>query len=141
MRIFLDTNVLVAAFIARGLCADLFREILKHHELVIGEVVLKELKDVLLSKIKVPEEKVKRILSFLGRREIVPEPERALEIEITDKSNKWILASVLQVKVDLFVTGDKEFLGLEKVGDVKIVTPRDCWFLLGEVRIPDQSRR
>ncbi len=43
MKVFPDTNVLVAAFIARGLCADLFREILKRHQLVVVEAFLDEL--------------------------------------------------------------------------------------------------
>ena len=34
VRVFLDTNVLVAAFATRGLCADVVRTVLAEHELV-----------------------------------------------------------------------------------------------------------
>ena len=47
MRVFFDTNVLVSAFLARGLCADLLRLVLTEHTLVTSEVVLAELSDVL----------------------------------------------------------------------------------------------
>jgi len=33
MRVFLDTNVLVAAYATHGLCEDVFRVILAEHEL------------------------------------------------------------------------------------------------------------
>ena len=40
MRVFFDTNVLVSAFLARGLCADLLRLVLSEHTLLCSEVVL-----------------------------------------------------------------------------------------------------
>ena len=42
MRVFLDTNVLLSAFAARGLCADVFRTVLAEHELITSEFVLGE---------------------------------------------------------------------------------------------------
>jgi len=54
VRIFLDTNVLVSAFLARGLCADLLRLVLREHTLVSSEVVLTELRDVLSRQRKLP---------------------------------------------------------------------------------------
>ena len=50
MRVFFDTIVLVSAFLARGLCADLLRLVLAEHTLVTSEVVLAELSDVLSRK-------------------------------------------------------------------------------------------
>ena len=34
MRLVLDTNVLISAFISRGLCTQVFEHCAKHHELV-----------------------------------------------------------------------------------------------------------
>lgn len=50
MRVFFDTNVLVSAFLARGLCAVLLRLVLTEYTLVTSEVVLAELSDVLSRK-------------------------------------------------------------------------------------------
>ena len=44
MRIFLDTNVLASAVATRGLCADVLREVLTRHDLIISNALLKELK-------------------------------------------------------------------------------------------------
>jgi hypothetical protein len=56
MRIFLDTNVLASAVAARGLCADVVREILVSHQLIISESLLNELRNVLRNKLAVPDE-------------------------------------------------------------------------------------
>lgn len=58
MKIFADTNVLVSAFTARGLCADLLEVILADHQLMTGEYVLNELERVLSTKPGVPEHKI-----------------------------------------------------------------------------------
>ena len=42
MRVFVDTNVLVAAVATRGLCADVLRAVLASHELVVSQQVLAE---------------------------------------------------------------------------------------------------
>jgi hypothetical protein len=36
VRVCLDTNVLVAAFATRGLCADVLRTVIAEHELVLA---------------------------------------------------------------------------------------------------------
>ena len=51
MRVFLDTNVLVSAVATRGLCADVFREILSSHQLVVSAPLISELNKILHSKI------------------------------------------------------------------------------------------
>ena len=43
MRVFFDTNVLVSAFLARGLCADLLRLVLTEHPVAPSPVQTLEL--------------------------------------------------------------------------------------------------
>ena len=45
MKVLLDANVLIAAFAARGLCADMFRLAATDHELLIGAPVLVEVRN------------------------------------------------------------------------------------------------
>jgi len=61
VRVFLDTNVLVAAFATRGLCADLLRAVLAEHELLSSATVVEELTRTLDEKIRVPEATVREI--------------------------------------------------------------------------------
>ena len=46
MKVVLDTNVLASAAATRGLCADVLREVLAEHELVICKQVIDEGKNV-----------------------------------------------------------------------------------------------
>lgn len=64
MKIFADTNVLVNAFTARGLCADLLEVILADHQLISGEIVLDELERVLIKKLNVPQKKLPKHFYF-----------------------------------------------------------------------------
>jgi len=65
MRVFLDTNVLVSAVATRGLCADVFREVLTSHELIVSDALLQEVKKVLHQKFKVPSSLISEFLNLL----------------------------------------------------------------------------
>ena len=73
VRVFLDTNVLVAAFATRGLCADLLRAVLAKHELLSSATVVKELTRTLVEKIRVPEPTVDEIVAFLRSSAVFPD--------------------------------------------------------------------
>ena len=54
MRLVLDTNVLFAAYIARGTCAALYEQILATETLITSEPILSEFEQALLLKARVP---------------------------------------------------------------------------------------
>lgn len=51
MRIFLDTNVIISAFVTRGACSDLFEHCLAEHAIYVSQQVIDELKKKSLEKI------------------------------------------------------------------------------------------
>ncbi|MDX1618408.1 MAG: putative toxin-antitoxin system toxin component, PIN family [Balneolaceae bacterium] len=131
MKIFADTNVLVSAFTARGLCADLLEIILADHHLMTGEFVLQELKRVMTKKLKVPERKVSNVIQFLRNHHIEPIPDNPSEIEVRDEDDRWVLESAIRAKADILVTGDKDLLDISKqVPQLMILTPRKFWELV-----------
>jgi len=131
MKIFTDTNVLVSAFTARGLCADLLEVILSDHQLMTGEVVLDELKRVLTTKLKVPENDASEVIQFLRSYLVGPMPEKPSEIKVRYEDDQWVLESAIQVKADILVTGDNDLLVISKnVLELRITTPREFWELL-----------
>lgn len=133
MKIFADTNVLVSAFTARGLCADLLEIILSDHQLMTGEFVLQELERVLIAKLNVPDDKVMDTLRFLNKHHVEPVPEEPSEIKVRDKDDRWVLESALRAKADILVTGDKDLLVLSKnITRIKIISPRGFWEILKE---------
>lgn len=131
MKIFADTNVLVSAFTARGLCADLLEIILSDHQLMTGEFVLLELQRVLTTKLNVPKRKVSDVLQFLRNHHIEPIPDKPSKVKARDEDDRWVLESAIRAKADILVTGDKDLLNISKqVPQLKIVTPRTFWELV-----------
>ncbi|TVQ67391.1 MAG: putative toxin-antitoxin system toxin component, PIN family [Balneolaceae bacterium] len=131
MKIFTDTNVLVSAFTARGLCADLLEVILSDHQLMTGEVVLDELRRVLTTKLNVPEKDVSEVIQFLRGYHVEPMPEKPSGIIVRDEDDQWVLESAIQAKADILITGDKDLLVISKnVPGLRITTPRKFWELL-----------
>jgi len=126
VRVFFDTNVLVSAFQARGLCADLLRLVLTEHTLVTSEVVLAELRGVLSRKGRLPAQQIEAIEVFLREHPVVPSPVQTLELGLVDGDDEWVLASAVLAKADLFVTGDQGVLACSKP-PLPLLNPRRCW--------------
>lgn len=135
MRVFLDTNLLVSGFATRGLCADVIRLVLAEHELITGQVVLSELKQVLKQKIQLPTEQIEEILVFLENQTVQPKPRSLPLISVRDEDDQWVLASALMAKADVLVTGDKDLLNVaEQVSGLTITDPRGFWSLVKKPR-------
>lgn len=130
MKVFFDTNVLFAAFATRGLCADLLAHVLVEHELIVGEVVLDELRDKLRKKLKMPKSALDEIEDLLRGYQVIAKPRKHLGLKITDPDDEWIVASAVAGDADVLVTGDAAVLKVAKRSPVKIVNPRGLWELL-----------
>jgi len=126
VRVFFDTNVLVSAFLARGLCADLLRLVLTEHTLVTSEVVLAELRDVLSRKGRLPPQQIDAIEAFLREQPVAPTPAQTLELGLVDADDEWVVASAVLAQADLFVTGDQGVLACSKP-PLPLLNPRGCW--------------
>lgn len=132
MRVFLDTNVLVAAFATRGLCADVMRVVLAEHRLVTAEVVVAELREVLRRRIRLPAAVVDDIVALLRDQEVVPKPRQPSDVPVRDPDDRWILASATAGRADVLVTGDRDLLDVADTAPLPILDPRGFWNLLSE---------
>jgi uncharacterized protein len=127
MRVFLDTNVLVSAVATRGLCADVLREVLRHHHLIISPELLTELESVFRKTLGLPQNIIFEFIEVIKQDSQLSVPSPLLNVNIRDKDDLLMLSSALNGGADLFITGDKELLGLQSIKNMGIVSPRMFW--------------
>ncbi len=132
MKVFLDTNVLVSAFVARGLCADLVRYVLSEHELMTGEVNVIELTRTLRDKFGASAGQIALVEGQLRDQTVVSKPRERSPIRVRDRDDEWVLASAIAASADMLVTGDYDLLSVAAKAPLPIITPRDAWERLRE---------
>ncbi|HEX7230651.1 MAG TPA: putative toxin-antitoxin system toxin component, PIN family [Candidatus Binatia bacterium] len=127
MRVFLDTNVLASAAATRGLCADLFREVLASHELITSRQVLSELRRVLKVQFRAPQALINEFIELMSEDTEIAKPGELPRVNIKDKDDLSILSAAIAAKTEIFVTGDKEILDLSQIQQMAIMSPRQFW--------------
>ena len=127
MRVFLDTNIVVSALATRGLCADVLRIAVAEHDLVLGETVLGELRQVLRDKMGVPCAIVDSTERFLREQGAVVGRRIPLAIELCDPDDVPVLEEALASEADVLVTGDRDLLEVAGRVRIEITTPRGFW--------------
>ncbi|MDP7354764.1 MAG: putative toxin-antitoxin system toxin component, PIN family [Desulfobacterales bacterium] len=123
----MDTNVIVSATATRGLCADMFREVLLSHELIVSEPLLTEVSRVLTAKFGASAEMIESVIRILKQDTIFSQPLDPPDVTINDRDDLLILASALTGRAEVLVTGDSELLTLSSIYKLEIISPRQFW--------------
>ena len=127
MRVFLDTNVVVAAFISRGTCSQLFEECLDAHEILLSEQVFAEFSKTLLRKLKFTGSRVDEALVFLRSScTAVPIPKDIPKV-CRDESDNPIVAAAKAAEAHCLISGDPDLLELHPYQGMPILKPSDFW--------------
>lgn len=119
MRIMLDTNILISAFIFKSKKINELIEVLSNeHEIVICSYCVEEMKEVINKKFNVDKKSLEKFLETFSF-ELVYSPSQLEEkkFEIRDEEDYIILYTAIIENVDILITGDKDFK------DVKIERP------------------
>jgi putative PIN family toxin of toxin-antitoxin system len=140
VRVFLDTKVLASSIATRGLCAELFESIINEHELLTCEPVLQELERVLADKFHLPESTIKAFIGLLKAEGSVITAQERPTIKFKDADDIPIIACAIASQADVFVTGDKDLLGLGAIKNIPILSPRQIWQKLAGVEDESKSR-
>jgi putative PIN family toxin of toxin-antitoxin system len=127
VKVFLDTNVLVSAFTARGLCTDLLRLLLAEHDVMTSEVNLVELRRVLAEHFHASDRQLAFVERQLRDQMVVPRPAAPSPLPLRDPDDAWVLASAIAGAADLLVTGDKDLLTVAAHSALPILSPREAW--------------
>lgn len=127
MRVFFDTNVLVAAFVSHGICAELLEYCLTAHEILTTQWVLDEYYIALSEKLSFDKHLTEESLSFLKRNLTVVKAQPLEKQVCRDANDDKVIAGALSGKADCLVTGDKDLLILRKFKKMPIISPKDFW--------------
>jgi putative PIN family toxin of toxin-antitoxin system len=124
MRVVLDTNVLVAAFIARGACSEVFERVITEHQLIVSPWVLGELERVLVVKIALDSGRCGRALELVRQSGEIVEARSLGSPVCRDSDDDNVLALARDGHADCLVTGDDDLLVLESFEGIPIIPPR-----------------
>jgi len=127
MKVVLDTNVIVAAFATRGLCAELFEVCLIKCKIVLSEYILSKVAEKLVTKIHLPQSIVEEILQFLKEHAQIVKSEMIESFILKDKKDIPIIGTALSGNAQFLITGDKELLSLREYRNIEILSPREFW--------------
>lgn len=111
MKVMLDTNILISAFIFKSKSIyQLIDKLSTKHSIVISTYCINELKEVVRRKFKVDERVINVFLESFPF-EIVKSPTKVKKklFEIRDDDDYIILHTAIIENVDVFITGDKDF--------------------------------
>ena len=127
MKLVLDTNVLIAAFAARGLCSELFRLCLDRHEIVSSSELLDEFERNLVKKLKLPRPAAADVTAWLRQHTSVLTPGPVAASSCRDASDLHVLGLAAAAKASFIVSGDKDLLIIKRFRRIPVFSPPQAW--------------
>lgn len=125
MKIVLDTNILIAALITRGICSQLLDHCFENHELLTSKFILDEVNSNLLKKFKFNSDDVAEVIELLQTKMQLVKPVELKTPVCRDRDDDMILATALAADAACIVTGDKDLLALQRFEMMDIISPSD----------------
>ena len=123
MKILLDTNVLIAAFISHGVCSELFEHCAQHHILLTSDFILGEFRQILTGKLKYTSDETEEAVELLLSRTSVVSPTALEESVCRDPDDDNVLATAIAGMAECIITADKDLLELQKHRGIDIISP------------------
>ena len=111
MKVMLDTNILISAFVFKSKkMNELIYKLSKEHEIIICSYTVEELKELINTKFKVSQKDLDEFLKIFPFNLVYsPTSVDNKLFNIRDKDDYIILHTAIIEDVDIFITGDKDF--------------------------------
>jgi uncharacterized protein len=130
LKIVLDSNVIIAAFAARGLCHAVFELCIGDHDVILSEPLIDEVEAGLSKKIKLPKSVISKIVDFLESNSRVESPAMVPANICRDPGDRHVLGLADASRADYIISGDGDLLALETFKKTTILSPRKFWEIL-----------
>ena len=124
MIVVLDTNVIVAALVAKGLCHEVVVRALGSSSVVTSPALLDELEHTLRAKFTLGPAATAFLEQLRLRVHLVVPTPLATPVS-RDADDDVVLATAVAANATVIVTGDLDLLVLLSYRGIEIVTPRD----------------
>lgn len=132
MKVVLDTNVLISAFVFPGGAPEfVYRAAIEGRiDIVTSPALLAELGRVLSDKFGWEDAMVEAAVAQVARIGIVVRPGEDVHVIERDPADDRVLEAAREGSVEVIVSGDRHLLRLSRWEEIRIVRPAD---LLGEI--------
>jgi len=129
VKVAFDTNVLISAYTARGLSADVFRLVLAEYEVILSTHVLGEFDRILRTKFGIPTVLVSEFVDDLSQHYVEPEVDPGDQFDfIADPDDRFVVAAAISAGANILLTGDKDILKVRsKIVGLDVYKPREFW--------------
>lgn len=125
MKIVLDTNVYISAFLSNSLAFDILllgsKEDIK---IMISPAIIAEVLEKLEFKFKVEKQNREEYLDLISNMTRSVIPSQKISVVTSDEDDNRILECAKESKADLIITMDKHLLKLKKFEKAAIVHPK-----------------
>jgi len=127
MKLVLDTNVLIAAFISHGTCHELFEYVIQHHTLITSQFIVDEFVGKMEQKFQFEPAAVQAATQLLHERMEVVTPEKFSTAISRDPDDDVVLGTAVAGRCDCLISGDNDLLDLQSYQDIPIIPPNAFW--------------
>jgi putative PIN family toxin of toxin-antitoxin system len=127
VKLLLDTNVLVAALVARGTCHELLEHAVRQHTLISSQPLLDELRDVLERKFRQRPIDIDAAVQLFADTFTLVTPEALGPPACRDRDDDVVLATALAGECTAIITGDQDLLVLDPFRTIRVLPPLAFW--------------
>jgi len=125
MRVVLDTNILVSAFISQGVCSDLLEHCVRRHCIIASDFLLDEFRECLIRKFHFGVREAAEATELAKSAVEIVVPEASAVQVCRDRDDDMVLGTAVAGNAACIVTGDMDLLVLREYHGIAILRPAE----------------